>query len=340
MTIGHEPDWRKAWADLKAGPLVEGRPPMYFHVAQMLAAQGFRAEAAAALREALRCDPNFLPALRWLAALAQTEGATATAAEYRQRVVAIELAAMNLEEHARQEAASYRLALSGDAPPPERVPAEYLAARFDAWALAFDADLRDRLHYRGPEILHDAVARVRPPVEATLDVLDLGCGTGLLAPLFRPWARRLHGVDLSPKMLEQARRHGLYDRLDAEDLLIPLKRDEAAWDLILAADVFNYLGNLEEVFVAAARALRPDGLFAFTVESHTEPGYRLCPTGRYVHSLDYLRTQTDAVGLKELHAEPASLRRESERPVHSHVVVLKRPGVTRFPAEEARPKFR
>jgi predicted TPR repeat methyltransferase len=322
MTIVHEPDWRKAWADLKAGPLVEGRPPAYVHAAQMLAARGLRAEAAAALREALRCDPNFLPALRWLASLAQAEGATAAAAEYRQRVVALEVAPLNLGDEARQQAASFRQALAGDAPPPERVPAEYLAARFDAWAPAYEGDLRDRLHYRGPEILADVVARVCNPGAPTLDILDLGCGTGLLAPLVRPWARRLHGVDLSPKMLEQARRREVYDQLNAEDLLVTLKREEGCWDLILAADVFNYLGSLADVFLAAARALRPDGLFAFTVESHAEPGYRLCPTGRFVHSPDYLRAQADAAGLREICAESATLRHESERPVESQVLVL------------------
>lgn len=318
----HDPDWRKAWTELKVGPLVEGGPSAYVHIAQVLAARGRRAEAAAALREAQRRDPDSLPALRALAALAQTEGDTATAAQYRQRIVTIELAQLNLDDRAREEAASFRLALSGDAAPPERVPARYLAARFDAWAHDYDGDLLDRLHYRGPEVLAEVIAAVRTPAPASLDVLDLGCGTGLLAPFLRPWARRLHGVDLSPKMLDHARRRQLYDQLDAEDLLITLKREESRFDLIAASDVFNYLGSLAEVFLAAARALRPDGLFAFTVESHAEPGYHLCPTGRFVHSLEYLRAQADAAGFSERHAGIATLRYENEQPVMSHIVVL------------------
>lgn len=322
MKIGQGVNWREARKALQVGPLVEGQPAAYVHAAQTLASRGRRAEAAAALEEALRVDPNHLPALRALASLAQSLGAPALAAELRQRVVAIEVAGLSLEERGRQEAMEFRQALAGDAPPPERVPAAYLTARYDAWADDFEHDLRERLHYQGPELLHAAIARVREPAAATLDVLDLGCGTGLMAPLVRPWARRLHGIDLSPKMLEQARRRGLYDELAAEDLSVTLERKEACWDLILAAEVFNYLGNLGGVFAAAARALRPGGLFAFTAEADAEPGYRLCPTGRFVHSLAYLREQADAAGFQERSAEVATLRFENDRPVSGHIVVL------------------
>ena len=123
-------------------------------------------------------------------------------------------------------------------------------------------------------------------------------------------------------MLEHAGRRGLYDQLDAADLSVVLERGEACWDLILAADVFNYLGNLNHVFATAARALRPGGLFAFSVEADAEPGYHLCPTGRFVHSLAYLREQASAAGFHECSAESATLRCENERPVSSHLVVL------------------
>ena len=167
MTIGHEPNWREVWKTLQAGPLLEGQPAGYVHAAQVLSSRGRRAEAAAALQEALRVDPNHLPALRALASLAQSQGAPALAAELRQRVVAIELAGLSLEGKAQAEAMAFRQAMAGDAPPPERVPASYLAARYDAWADDFEHDLRERLHYRGPEMLHAAIARVREPAPAT-----------------------------------------------------------------------------------------------------------------------------------------------------------------------------
>src|SRR6185503_17156267 len=85
---------------------------------------------------------------------------------------------------------------------PAMAPAGYVKDLFDSYADRFDDELVEWLHYRTPELLEQLVLRNPPP--APLDILDLGCGTGLCGPLLRPIARRLTGVDLSPNMLAKA----------------------------------------------------------------------------------------------------------------------------------------
>src|SRR5207245_6254227 len=97
-----------------------------------------------------------------------------------------------------------------------------------------------------------------------------GCGTGLCGDGFRPLARRLVGVDLSPGMLERARARGCYDELVCEELTAYVRRCEERFDLITAADVFCYFGDLTAVFAATAALLRPGGRFIFSVEELTD----------------------------------------------------------------------
>ncbi|MEO7055915.1 MAG: tetratricopeptide repeat protein, partial [Caldimonas sp.] len=100
----------------------------------------------------------------------------------------------------------YMLAALGDEPPPAASPIEYVRDLFDKYARRFDAHLVGSLHYRGPQLLIEALDEW--VTDTPLDVVDLGCGTGLCGPLLKPWARSLTGMDLSPKMVEEARRKG------------------------------------------------------------------------------------------------------------------------------------
>ena len=85
-------------------------------------------------------------------------------------------------------------------------------------------------------------------------VLDLGCGTGLGAQLYRPFAKRLTGVDVSSKMLEKAQEKKIYDSLKdfdiLQDWLFPQK-----FDLIYSSDVFVYFGNLDRIIVSISMHL-------------------------------------------------------------------------------------
>jgi predicted TPR repeat methyltransferase len=55
-------------------------------------------------------------------------------------------------------------------------------------------------------------------------------------------------------MLAKARERGLYDALEAADIVDHLRRFGAAFDLIVAADALAYCGDLQPIFAAAAAA--------------------------------------------------------------------------------------
>ena len=158
-----------------------------------------------------------------------------------------------------------------------------------------------------------------------MDVLDLGCGTGLCGPLLRPMARTLTGVDLSPAMIDKAREHGVYDRLEVGDLVETLRRFPRGYDLLVAADVFVYLGDLAPAFEAAAASLRPDGLLVFTVEAATEGDrYQLQHASRrYAHSEAYLRRLAGMYGFEERSLTSIEARADAGRPVKGYMVVLR-----------------
>ncbi len=213
-------------------------------------------------------------------------------------------------------------ALHGDVLP-ARMPDEVVRATFDQFAQDFERQLA-LLDYRGPQCLVDALDRAGIKPGADLQVLDAGCGTGLAGPLLRPLARHLVGVDLSLPMLSKARAKGCYDQLEEGELAAWLGSRVACFDLLVAADVLNYFGELEGVLRAAAGALRPGGRIAFTVEVSRQPGYRLTCAGRYAHHVDYVTKCLGSAAFERPVAESISLRKESGQPVQAWLILASR----------------
>jgi predicted TPR repeat methyltransferase len=274
-----------------------------------LLAEGLHADAAEAARAATEADPAFAEAWFTLGEAAQQAGeADAAEAAFRRY--------LDLVPEDRHGAVAHLVQL-GRAPAPDRLPAAYVRALFDDYAPRFDRALREGLGYCGPELLAAALAEASPG-RRFADALDLGCGTGLMAPLLRPLLRpegRLTGLDLSPAMLAQARRTGLYDALVAGDLVEHLATTPARHDLIVAADVLVYLGDLAPALAGVARCLAPGGLFAATLERDPGAGVRLQATQRYAHGEGWLRAALAAAGLRPLRLEHVSTRQERGQPV-------------------------
>jgi predicted TPR repeat methyltransferase len=200
----------------------------------------------------------------------------------------------------------------------------YVRRLFDQHAPEFDKALVERLDYRGPQLLLEALRAPvgQPPKFGS--VLDLGCGTGLSGAAFRPYCDWLVGVDISSGMVEQARAKGLYDRLAVADLLEFLSGETGAQNhLVLAADVFVYCSDIAPIAVGAAKVLAPGGLFAFSVETHDRPGVRLQESLRYAHSADHVRAAIAAAGLQLLQLSEASTRTERGEPVQGLIAVAR-----------------
>lgn len=210
---------------------------------------------------------------------------------------------------------------------PQRSDPEYVRAVFDHYAGTFENHLRDELKYDVPRQFRELLG-VRFPGRQFDLMLDMGCGTGLSGVPMRDLARRMVGVDLSDKMLEQARQKQVYDELHAVDLIGYLKQSgAAAFDLLLAADVFIYLGDLAPVFAEARRVLQAGGILAYSTEAADEAGelgYRLEVTGRYAHHADHLRGLGERHGFRELHFSSDTIRYNFNQPVAGHLVILQK----------------
>ncbi|OUM03273.1 methyltransferase domain-containing protein [Variovorax sp. JS1663] len=183
----------------------------------------------------------------------------------------------------------YYLASVSAQPTPPTAPAHYVETLFDDYADEFDAHLVGVLGYRAHDTLVRQLATLgRGPFRSTL---DLGCGTGLCAPLLKPMTQRLTGVDLSSLMLDKAQALGLYDSLVHADIVDHLRGTDERYDLVTAADVFIYVGDLEPVFAALDHAMQAHGLFCFSAEcaSTESADFELLPSLRYAHSERYLR---------------------------------------------------
>jgi predicted TPR repeat methyltransferase len=278
---------------------------------------GRNEEAIAAIREAIRLRPDYPEAWFNLGEQYYEAGL------HREALVALDRA-LALTPH-NQAARYLRSAIAGEAL--DRPPDDYIRASFDRLAADFDVKLVDTLRYRTPEKMAAFLAPWCEALAAPPRTLDLGCGTGLSGIRLRPLASELAGVDLSPAMLDKARARTLYDALHEASLVDFLANTPSArWDLVVAMDVFIYVGKLDDVFREAARGLAPGGLFAFSVERlDADAGYRLEATGRYAHAGAYLDQLAEAAGLVPWRQSETDIREERGKPVPGLLAAYRKP---------------
>jgi len=160
--------------------------------------------------------------------------------------------------------------------------------------------------------------------------LDLGCGTGLCAPYLKPLTGELTGVDLSRQMLEKARALGLYERLVHADIVSHMTQTDERHDLVTAADVFIYVGDLAPVFSALDRVLEPGGIFCFSAETAADENadFELLPSLRYAHSERYLRELAARHGLRVARLVRSPIRDDQREPIAGMFVYLASPEST------------
>ncbi len=225
---------------------------------------------------------------------------------------------------------------AGALPSGKRAPPEYVTAVFDGYAdrfethllaLGYVAPVRIRLALEThPKLAHD---------EPLGPVLDLGCGTGLVALAIGDLPLGpITGVDLSPRMLEQARAKRLYAELRQDDIMSDLTRQtDQRWPVIIAADVLVYFGALEDVFAAVHARLEPGGWFLFSIEDlladhdGTIAGngsWALHRLGRYAHTTDYVHDTLTAAGFRVVRCDRQPMRQEAGQGVPGMLIVAER----------------
>jgi predicted TPR repeat methyltransferase len=269
-------------------------------------------DALAAYDKALALNPDFASA--WIGrgdALRLLRRAQDSIEAYRQA----------LKLGGDVESITYYLAALGAEPRPAAPPERFVANLFDSYAENFEQDLVVNLKYGMPILLADAIKRYAS--SNTLDILDMGCGTGLMGEHIHPLARTLTGIDLSANMLEKARQREIYDQLFCRDLVEFLQTQDKIFDLAVAADVFVYLGDLSLVFQGVRRALRERGLFCFSVEATDEGDFVLRSTLRYAHSVSYLRRLAARYQFIVETIEPQVVRRDAGANINGYLAVMR-----------------
>ena len=306
-----------------------------FYLAQALIGLGRDDEATAALTTAMRGRAVHVPMTKLLASalhrLGRVDDMRTTLGDAIFRLGATP-SATELIEHwlslmPDDPAPAHRLAAIRGDTPPTRAADEYVTYLFDRYAETFDDSL-SRLGYHGPALIAQLLQATGATPNGEWRVLDAGCGTGLCAPIARPFAEHLAGVDLSSAMIEKARERGGYDELVVGELTEYLGRNAAQFDLIISADTLIYFGDLSALLSHAANALSPAGWFAFTVEKTDDDadvlGYRLNPNTRYSHSKAYVTQALDAAGFVLRAMHEAAIREGDGEPQMGWAVLAQR----------------
>lgn len=337
--VQHYEAGRLALAERKfaaALSLVPGRPSVLTNLGAVRLKLGRAEEALALLQEAVALDPANAEALGHCGTALAELGHPAQALQMFDRALAQDpqsaavwrMRGSALQELGRRDAAaeSFRRALQhgGDrelleyylaglegAQAPRQPPRAYVEALFDGYAPQFDSHLVQALRYDAPRVLGE---RLGAGGRRHAHALDLGCGTGLCGRYLRPLADRLTGVDLSSQMLEKARGLGVYDELLQADI-VEFLSTAGSHDLVVAADVFVYVGALDEVFARIARRMPARGRFAFTVEESVGPELELRPSLRYAHSEAGLRRLAAANGFRVEAIERRAVREDQRQPI-------------------------
>ncbi len=310
--------------------------------------QGDFEKAKIHYRNALELQPDDTQILFNLGYITMQEGHLDTAIQYYQRVVKInpdsfsaqnnlgvaflakqrpEFAMPHFQEALRlqphNESISYIISMLSQNKKLLSAPPDYIQSLFDAYADHYEPHLRIALEYKIPELFEHALAKIISPHQS-LNILDLGCGTGLCGIPFKKYAETLTGVDLSIKMLEIAAQKNLYDALIPSDITVFLSDKTAQYDLILAGDVLVYSGDLNSLFEFISRALSTEGLVLFNTEIEDSSPFKLNQSGRFSHHKSYIDTLAEQYHLSILFYQQIITRMQNNGPVYGHLYILRK----------------
>lgn len=294
--------------------------------ARMLAESGDPAAATELMVQALELAPNWTAGWFRLGEYCEKSGDKDGAISAYQKVVALDPEGIF--------AAGLKLAVLGAAEVPDQPPSRYVEELFDEYAVRFETALVEKLEYSVPAKLGTLIEK-HAAGSVFRCAVDIGCGTGLLGVEIKHLANMLEGFDISSNMLSKAEEKGIYDHLAQADLA--LGADESSLfsegftqhraDLVAAADVLMYLGNLETVFDLTVSLLIDNGIFAFSVEDGgSETGFTLRPSLRYAHSFDYVSDLLSEKGFGLLESMRTVIRMDAGNPVSGILFITRKTG--------------
>ncbi|MBI5461479.1 MAG: tetratricopeptide repeat protein [Gammaproteobacteria bacterium] len=278
--------------------------PAHYSLGLIHLMRGAREEAERAFRNALATDPRHTHAALQLATLLRYQNRMDEAADVYREI---------LKYAPEDVTACFHLDALQQPGGPARVPPQVVQTIYadEAAGRSLENSLNERLNYQTPKILQTTLQDIYGIERQALNVLDLGCGSGLYGALIRPRAKHLVGVDLSAAMIAECRRKGVYNDLHVNDVVDYLAETPERFDLIVAMDVLCYFGDLRPLMQQCAGLLNPNGILACSVERVSDDSaWQFHRYGHFLHSATHLCDAAIGAGMHEIHMTECALRRE------------------------------
>lgn len=150
-------------------------------------------------------------------------------------------------------------------------------ATYNEWAQSYNEDV-GKHDYIAPDRASKHVATQLGSQDlASVKILDAGCGTGLVGQyLAKLGATQIHGIDLSPAMLQIAQGTGAYQTLNVGDMSQQLDIPAQSYNVIVCVGTLTAGHVGPEAFDEFVRIVKPGGLIVATVRESVweKNGYR------------------------------------------------------------------
>lgn len=199
---------------------------------------------------------------------------------------------------------------------------EYASNLFNNYALNYEEHMQKQLAYSLPQ--HIDMLCQQLAINSLKASLDLGCGTGLIGTILRPFTQQLTGVDIASKMIAQAQQKNIYDELITAELEQFLATHKKDYDLIICADVLPYFAELEKLFHEISNHLQPAGYFIFTTEISETKAWQLQSSARFSHHLDYLKNLCQNFSLEIVNQQQVVARQQEQQDLWVHLIIARK----------------
>ena len=302
-------------------------------------------EAEESLRQAIALKPNFLEAHFNLGNTLKAFGRLEEAKESYTQAIALkhdfaeahgnlaitlrDLDRLNEAEASFRKAITFKpeyssakhllAALTGKTP--ATAPREYVEDLFDNYAAKFETSLVNNLGYKIPRVITEMIIK-SSKFSVLGSVMDLGCGTGLLGAEIKQFCNNLEGIDLSTKMLDEAKKKNIYNNLIHQDIIDYLSNASLNFDYFISTDVFIYIGDLSEVFRLIKSRNKTAGKLVFSTENFDGTSFFLEKSGRYSHSKNYIENLCEEFGYKLRHYDTRTLRKDNSQYINGGLYIL------------------
>ena len=205
---------------------------------------------------------------------------------------------------------------------PKNAPLSYVESLFNNYAKNFERSLTKALDYKFPKKMCEFFLD-RSDIPNTYDnAIDLGCGTGLSGKVFRDYVDFFTGVDLSKNMLDIAKKKKIYDELLTGDICNILERSTKKYNLFIIADVFIYIGELQDVFSKIKNRSEEGAIVVFSTEHLEAEDYRLVKQ-RYRHSKNYIEKILKQNNFNLIDFKTEKLRKDNNNYINGGIYLAK-----------------